>query len=78
VDGRVDVMFYERAFWLFESGHRLGDLRRLLRQYGRVESAVYPNGPYIKGGLYGDATMLPIPFDEQNNPEFKQCTDRNP
>ena len=78
VDGRINVMFYERAFWLFGSGHRLGDLRRLMRQYGRTESQVFPTGAYIKGGLYGDAIMLPIPFDEQNNPEFKQCTDRNP
>lgn len=78
VDGRANVMFYERAFWLFSSGHRLGDLRRLMRQYGRAESTVYPTGVYIKGGIYGDATMLPIPFDEENNPQFKQCTDRNP
>ena len=78
LDGRVNAMFYERAFWLFSSGHRLGDLRRLMRQYGRAESAVFPTGAYIKGGVYGDAIMLPIPFDEQNNPEFKQCTDRNP
>src|SRR5205807_2635254 len=34
--GRVDLMFSERAFWLFATGHRLGDLRRLVRQYGRT------------------------------------------
>jgi hypothetical protein len=78
LDARVNAMFYERAFWLFSTGHRLGDLRRLMRQYGRAESAVFPTGAYVKGGVYGDAIMLPIPFDEQNNPEFKQCTDRNP
>jgi starch-binding outer membrane protein, SusD/RagB family len=82
-DGRVNVMFYERAFWLFSTGHRLGDMRRLIRPtaqggYGRAVNTVYPNGIFIKGGLYGDATMLPIPFDEQNNPKFAQCTDRNP
>jgi len=78
VDGRVNTMFYERAFWLFSSGHRLGDLRRMIRQYGRSTETVFPTGVYIKGGLYGDAVTLPIPFDEQNNPQFKQCTDRNP
>ena len=78
VTGRVDAMFYERAFWLFSTGHRLGDLRRLMRQHGRSASTVFPTGTYIKGGLYGDATMLPIPFDEQNNPNFVQCMDRNP
>jgi len=28
--------------------------------------------------LYGNAVSLPIPLDEQNNPQFKQCIDRNP
>ncbi len=82
-DGRVNAMFYERAFWMFSSGHRLGDMRRLIRPtakggYGRAVNTVYPNGIFVKGGLYGDATMLPIPFDEQNNPKFSGCTDRNP
>jgi hypothetical protein len=82
-DGRVNTMFYERAFWLFSTGHRLGDMRRLIRPtaqggYGRAVDTVYPHGVFVKGGLYGDATMLPIPFDEQNNPKFTQCTDRNP
>jgi hypothetical protein len=77
-DGRVDVMFSERAFWMFSTGHRLGDLRRLVRQYGRSADDVFPTGTYFKGGLYGSAVNLPIPFDEQNNPLFKQCTDRNP
>ena len=82
-DARVNAMFYERAFWLFSTGHRLGDMRRLIRPtakggYARAVNTVYPNGVFVKGGLYGDATMLPIPFDEQNNPKFAQCTDRNP
>jgi hypothetical protein len=75
---RVDLTFRERAFWLFGTGHRLGDMRRLLRQYGRTVSSVYPNGAWFKGGSFGDAIQLPIPFDEQNNPNFVQCTDRNP
>ena len=32
---REDLMFRERAFWLFGTGHRLGDMRRMIRQYGR-------------------------------------------
>jgi hypothetical protein len=75
---RTNLMFYERAFWLFSTGHRLGDLRRLIRQYGRDPATVFPTGDYLKGGLYGDAVSLPVPFDEQNNPKFTQCTDRNP
>ncbi|PYP22590.1 MAG: hypothetical protein DMD55_19175 [Gemmatimonadetes bacterium] len=75
---RVSLLFSERAFWLFSTGHRLGDLRRLVRQYGRPVESVYPTGLYVKGGLYGSAVSLPIPRDEQNNPNFVQCTDQNP
>ena len=75
---RENLMFSERAFWLFSTGHRLGDLRRLVRQYGRPVESVYPTGLYVKGGLYGSAVSLPIPQDEQNNPKFVQCSDRNP
>jgi len=34
-EARVDLLFRERAFWFFLTGHRQGDLRRLIRQYGR-------------------------------------------
>ncbi|MGQ0561051.1 MAG: hypothetical protein ACT443_04160 [Gemmatimonadota bacterium] len=74
---RADVMFRERAFWMFSTGHRLGDMRRLVRQYGRAVDTVYPNGPYFKGGNYGDAVSVPVPFEEQNNPNFVQCIDTN-
>ena len=76
--GREDLNFSERAFWLFSTGHRLGDLRRLARQYGRPVESVYPTGLYVKGGLYGNAVSLPIPRDEQNNPKFVQCTNQSP
>jgi SusD/RagB-like outer membrane lipoprotein len=83
---REDLMFRERAFWLYLSGHRLGDLRRLVRQYGRTADAVFPGGggkPYIingnnKGGVFGNEYNLPIPFDETNNPNFVDCISRNP
>ncbi len=75
---RVDLMFYERGFWLYATGHRLGDMRRLLRQYGRDQSTVYPVGSWFKGGLYGDAIQMPVPVEEQNNPNFTGCTDRKP
>jgi hypothetical protein len=75
---RVDLMFRDRAFWMFGTGHRLGDMRRLMRQYGRTENQVYPVGAWFKGGNYGDAIQMPVPFDEQNNPNFVQCTNRLP
>jgi hypothetical protein len=75
---RLNIHFSERAFWMFSTGHRLGDLRRLVRQYGRGEAEAYPNGAFIKGGTYSDAVQMPVPFDEVNNPNFTACFDRNP
>jgi hypothetical protein len=57
--GRVSLMFRERAFWLFGTGTRLGDLRRLIRQYGRDQSTVFPTGPYANGN--NPSLRTPIP-----------------
>ncbi len=74
-----NLHFKEREFWLWNSGHRLGDLRRLSRApYNRPPETVFPTGAYFKGGVYGTDYNFPVPFDETNNPEFKQCLDRNP
>jgi hypothetical protein len=84
--GRVSLMFRERAFWLFGTGARVGDLRRLIRQYGRDQSTVFPTGPYANGHnphlpapipIYGpdvDLT-LPTPAGGQTitNPNYKGC-----
>lgn len=78
---RVATHFRERAFWMFSTGHRLGDMRRQIRQYAALgfnESDIYPNGSFIKGGVYGDAIQMPVPFVEENNPNFTGCIDRNP
>ncbi len=75
---REDLLFQERAFWLYATGHRLGDLRRLVRQYGRASDAVFPTGVYDGGpGVYGPDVNLPVPTAEQNNPNFTGCLDRN-
>jgi len=78
-DAAIDVLFSERAFWLYATGHRLGDMRRLIRQYLRLPDAVFPTGAYHKGSgtLYGSDVNLPIPIEEQNNPNGGTCTDRN-
>ena len=76
-DEAVDLLFSERAFWLFATGHRLGDMRRLIRQYGRTADEVFPTGEYIKGGDYGPDVNLPIPEEEViNNPNVAGCIDR--
>lgn len=69
---RRNLLFRERAFWLFNTGHRLGDLRRLVRQYGLPQSQVFPTGPYFRGGSYGTDVAYPVPFNEENNPNFKR------
>jgi hypothetical protein len=78
----TDLLFAERAFWLFATGHRLGDMRRLIRQYGRDPETVFPTGEYYKGGLtYGTDVNLPLPRREANNPNvpdpINTCLDRN-
>ena len=75
-DAAIDQLFSERAFWLFATGHRLGDMRRLIRQYGRDVNAVFPNGDYHKGGVYGSDVNLPLPLEEENNPNSMGCIDR--
>lgn len=77
---QVDLLFRERAFWMFATGHRLGDLRRLVRQYGRAINSVYPNGSYFKGApaLFGNSTELPVPFSERNNPNYTGCNYTTP
>lgn len=84
LDAAVDQLFAERAFWLYATGHRLGDMRRLIRQYGRPAETVFPTGDWFKGGLtYGSDVNLPLPRREQNNPNVNPandggCLDRNP
>lgn len=69
--GQADQLFKERAYWLFLTSHRLGDMRRLIRQYGRPAESVFPTGPYFKGGTYGTDVSVPIPQAEENNPNFQ-------
>ncbi len=76
---RVTVMFRERAFWLFGTGRRHGDLRRLVRQYGRPVESVFPTGDYepMPGLRYGSDVVF-IPRGEEPNPAYTGCTDRAP
>jgi hypothetical protein len=57
-DMQVNVMFRERAFWLYGMGSRLGDMRRLIRQYGRDQSTVFPIGV----NPFGELSTLPSPL----------------
>ena len=82
-----NLLFQERALDLFLTSHRLGDMRRLVWQYGRSVDAVFPTGPYepdntSKAGTnFGTDVNLPIPSEEKNNKLFLQsgaaCTNRS-
>jgi hypothetical protein len=67
---RRDLLFRERALWLYNTGHRIGDLRRLVRNYGLPSNQAFPSGPHFRGGSYGNDVAYPVPFNEQNNPEY--------
>jgi hypothetical protein len=71
---RLAVMFRERAFWLFATGHREGDMRRLVKQYGLPANSVYPTGPYLGGPTtYGSSVVYPFGGD----PGSHGCPDLN-
>jgi hypothetical protein len=80
---RVEMHFKERAYWLFLTSHRLGDMRRLMRQYGRNSETVFPTGPYsrpstanppvpIPAGTYGTDVSLPVPDRRGEQPELQR------
>lgn len=74
----TDLLFREKAFWQFARGTRLGDLRRLIRQYGRTASDVFPEGPFHKTyETFGTDVNLPVPDSEKTNPAFTGCLDRS-
>ena len=78
---RVDLHFRERAFWLFLTGQRQGDLRRLIRHYGRTQEQVYPTGAYLDvrapGSSYGGDVDIPVPRSESTlNPHYNGCAAR--
>ncbi|MDF1503750.1 hypothetical protein [Roseisolibacter sp. H3M3-2] len=75
-DAALDLLFREKAFWTFSRGQRLGDLRRLVRFYGRTPETTFPVGQFYRGGQYGADVNLPIPTDELVNPNFTGCIDR--
>lgn len=78
--GQVDILFQERAYWLFITGRRLGDMRRLVRQYGRDKDTVFPIGPYPVGpaAAYGSDVNIPAPAGEKmNNVLYTGCINRD-
>ena len=76
---RATLLFRERAFWLFGTGHRHGDLRRLVRQYGRLQDQVFPTGSYKGQALYGSDVTFTVSTSEGPNPQWSgKCLNRDP
>jgi hypothetical protein len=75
-DAAANVLFREKAMWQFGRGVRMDDLRRLVRQYGRAQEAVFPSGKFVKTGNYGTEVAFPVPDAERTNPNFHGCLDR--
>jgi hypothetical protein len=75
---RLNLVLQERGYWLFLTGTRQGDLRRLIRQYGRQPNEVYPTGLYPGAyNTYGNDVTAPIPGEERiSNPLFTGCQGR--
>lgn len=77
-DAAINLYFREKAFWTFGRGQRLPDLRRLVRQYNRPQTDVFPQGTFFKTNTpYGTDVNFPVTRDELNNPQFTGCIDRN-
>lgn len=74
-DARVDSLFSDRAFWLFLTAHREGDLRREIRQYRRNPDSTYPTGTYLSSARqYDEGVVLTVPArDESTNPKYTGC-----
>jgi hypothetical protein len=70
--GRVDLLFSERAFLMYATGQRLGDMRRLLAFYGGTASPRFPTGPHALGGNYGSDVNLPVPASARG-PMYAGC-----
>lgn len=78
---RLDVMMRERAMWLYGTGHRAGDMRRLVAEYQRQATDVYPAGfqtyLYVPES-YVPTTNLPAPQGEvTNNLNYTGCINRD-
>jgi hypothetical protein len=67
---RRDLIFREKGFWLFGLGHRYGDMRRMMRQYGMTQEQVFPNGTWQINRAPGYSTdvVFRTPTAESFNP----------
>jgi hypothetical protein len=92
-NARLDTLMKERAMWLYLTGHREGDLRRMARIYNRDPETLWPTGtisipayPQLwplpgsqDGTIYGsDVVYGPDVNEHLRNPLYGGCYDTNP
>ena len=89
---RLDTLMKERAMWLYLTGHRQGDLRRLARVYGRSRETLWPTGMYTSPPSpplnfappshttpYGTSVVFtPDPNEARLNQKYHGCNDLEP
>jgi len=90
---RLDTVMKERAMWLYLTGHREGDLRRMAHVYNRPPETLWPTGtmyapPFSplydqtlaeNGKPYGpDVVFAPDPNEQLRNPLYGGCYNTNP
>jgi len=66
-------LFRERAFSLWLTAHRTGDLRRMQKYFGFAADQIWPIGVDKRGEAYGNDVSLTIPQSERNNPLYTGC-----
>jgi len=79
----ADLLFCERGFFLFATGHRLGDMRRLLRPpysttYGFTYEQVYPVGDYGSTASSRVSLSRPRRRTARTSRPARRRTDREP
>jgi len=90
---RLNLLMKERAMWLYLTGHRQGDLRRMAHLYGRDPMTIWPVGTYVNPGF---APLIPASptngvsyinqfvvaprtnSESQQNKSYSGCNDLNP
>jgi len=90
---RLDTLMKERAMWLYLTGHREGDLRRMAHLYSRDPNTLWPTGIMVEpaypprfpnpgvqnGSRYGsDMVYGPDVNEMLRNSLYGGCYDTNP
>lgn len=75
---RISLLFDERGYWLLLTGHRQGDLRRLVRNYKRSQNTVYPVGLWAAYTMYGSDVNVMLPsLEREKNNLYTGCVNRD-